>query len=101
MTIHRTLLVMAAMLPSLAGCSTTFTPLSCATDADCGDGRVCDERDGQPACLAAADAPLKIGVSAPLSGSNQALGTDMKLGISLAFDEQNAAGGIRGRQLVL
>jgi ABC-type branched-subunit amino acid transport system substrate-binding protein len=40
-------------------------------------------------------------MSAPISGPNQALGTDMKLGVSLAFDAQNAAGGIRGRKLVL
>ncbi|MBV8762975.1 MAG: ABC transporter substrate-binding protein [Deltaproteobacteria bacterium] len=42
-----------------------------------------------------------IGESAPISGTNQALGTGMKLGIELAFDEQNAKGGIRGRMLQL
>jgi ABC-type branched-subunit amino acid transport system substrate-binding protein len=52
-------------------------------------------------CVAAEDAPLKIGHHSALSGTNQALGTNMKLGIELAFDEQNKAGGIRGRQLVL
>jgi ABC-type branched-subunit amino acid transport system substrate-binding protein len=36
-----------------------------------------------------------------VTGTNQALGTGMKLGIQLAFDEQNAAGGVRGRQLQL
>jgi ABC-type branched-subunit amino acid transport system substrate-binding protein len=40
-------------------------------------------------------------MSAPISGPNQELGTDMKLGVTLAFDAQNQAGGIRGRQLVL
>lgn len=52
-------------------------------------------------CVAAADAPITIGMSAPISGPNQALGVDMKLGILLAFDAQNQAGGIRGRTLVL
>ncbi|HUS28266.1 MAG TPA: ABC transporter substrate-binding protein [Kofleriaceae bacterium] len=52
-------------------------------------------------CVAAEDAPLRIGHHSALSGTNQALGTNMKLGIELAFDEANKAGGIRGRQLQL
>ena len=47
------------------------------------------------------DAPLVIGHHSALSGTNQALGTNMKLGIELAFKEKNQAGGIRGRPLVL
>jgi ABC-type branched-subunit amino acid transport system substrate-binding protein len=62
---------------------------------------VCELRDQQPVCVHAADAPLVIGESAPVTGTNQALGTGMKLGIELAFAEKNAAGGIRGRQLQL
>ncbi|HEV7553867.1 MAG TPA: ABC transporter substrate-binding protein, partial [Kofleriaceae bacterium] len=42
-----------------------------------------------------------IGQSAPVTGTNQALGTGMKLGIELAFNDTNANGGIRGRQLQL
>ncbi|MBA3460301.1 MAG: ABC transporter substrate-binding protein [Deltaproteobacteria bacterium] len=42
-----------------------------------------------------------IGQSAPISGTNQALGTGMKLGIELAFKEKNEAGGVRGRMLKL
>jgi hypothetical protein len=97
----RTLLGIAATLTVLAGCSSTFTPKACATDDDCGGSLVCSEQDGQAVCLAAADAPLRIGMSAPISGPSQELGTEMKLGISLAFDAQNAAGGVRGRNLVL
>ena len=97
----RSPLVPAAMCLLLAGCSTEFTPQTCATDDACGSGLVCEVRVGQPVCVAATDAALHIGSSAPLSGPNQALGTDMKLGMSLAFDAPNAAGGIRGRQLVL
>jgi branched-chain amino acid transport system substrate-binding protein len=97
----RILLFLAAALPLLAGCSSTFTPKSCAVDADCGDSLVCGQQDGQAVCISPDQTPLHIGMSAPVSGPNQALGTDMKLGIRLAFDEQNAAGGVRGRQLVL
>jgi hypothetical protein len=85
----------------LAGCSINFTPKPCATDTDCGGSLVCELRDDEPVCIAAADAPLVIGTSAPLTGTNQALGTGMQLGIQLAFSAQNAAGGIRGRQLVM
>ncbi|MDB4937048.1 MAG: putative leucine/isoleucine/valine-binding protein precursor [Labilithrix sp.] len=40
-------------------------------------------------------------MSAPLTGPSQELGTEMKKGITLAFDAQNAAGGIRGRKIEL
>jgi ABC-type branched-subunit amino acid transport system substrate-binding protein len=40
-------------------------------------------------------------MSAPLTGPSQELGTEMKKGITLAFDAQNAAGGVRGRQISL
>jgi ABC-type branched-subunit amino acid transport system substrate-binding protein len=40
-------------------------------------------------------------MSAPLTGPSQELGTEMKKGLSLAFDAQNAAGGIRGRKIEL
>ena len=86
---------------SSAGCSTEFEPLACAVDKDCGGGQVCELRDRAPVCVHAEDAPLRIGQSAPVSGTNQALGTGMKLGIELAFAEQNQAGGVRGRQLEL
>jgi ABC-type branched-subunit amino acid transport system substrate-binding protein len=58
-------------------------------------------RGNEPVCIAAADASIVIGTSAPLTGTNQALGTGMQLGIQLAFAAQNAMGGIRGRQLVM
>ena len=85
----------------LAGCSSTFSPKPCALDSDCGSGLVCEMVDLDQVCVRASDAPIIVGESAPISGTNQALGTQMKLGIELAFDEQNAAGGIRGRQLTL
>jgi len=91
----------ACVVLVLGACSTTFDPQRCAIDDDCGDGLVCEVRDQQTACVHAEDAPLIIGQSAPISGTNQALGTGMKLGIELAFAERNAAGGIRGRKLEL
>ena len=85
----------------LVGCSTDFAPQPCSLDSDCGTGLVCETRNDQPVCVTAEDAPLIIGHSSALSGTNQALGTNMKLGIELAFKEKNEAGGIRGRQLKL
>jgi ABC-type branched-subunit amino acid transport system substrate-binding protein len=85
----------------LAGCSTSFAPKPCSVDTDCGSGLVCELVDQARVCVHASDAPIIVGESAPISGTNQALGTQMKLGIELAFNEQNAAGGIRGRQLQL
>lgn len=83
------------------GCSTQFDPQPCSLDGDCGSGLVCEVREQAPVCVHAEDAPLIIGQSAPVSGTNQALGTGMKLGIELAFKEKNEMGGVRGRQLVL
>jgi ABC-type branched-subunit amino acid transport system substrate-binding protein len=85
----------------LAGCSTDFAPQTCSVDSDCGTGLVCESQNNTNVCVHASDATLIIGESAPISGTNQALGTGMKLGIELAFDEQNAMGGIRGRNLQL
>jgi ABC-type branched-subunit amino acid transport system substrate-binding protein len=62
---------------------------------------VCELRDQNPVCVHAEDAPLRIGHHSALSGTNQALGTNMKLGLELAFDEANKNGGIRGRLLQL
>ncbi|MDB4953012.1 MAG: putative leucine/isoleucine/valine-binding protein precursor [Myxococcales bacterium] len=83
------------------GCSTDFSPKPCSLDGDCGTGLVCELRELQPVCVHAADAPLVIGSSSAISGTNYELGTGMKLGIELALAEQNAKGGVRGRQLVL
>jgi substrate-binding family protein len=45
--------------------------------------------------------PLTIGSTGPLSGPDQMVGLDMQRGLQLAFDEQNAIGGIQGRKVVL
>src|SRR5689334_22161949 len=88
-------------LSLISGCSTDFQPMQCSVDNECAKGTVCELRDNVPVCVAAEDAPIQVGQSAPVSGTNQALGTGMKLGIELAFDEQNEKGGIRGRKLEL
>ena len=99
MTGFRTVLLL--LLVADAACSTEFSPQPCSVDGDCGNGLVCEIRDRAQTCVAAEDATLRIGQSAPQSGANQALGTNMKLGIDLAFAEQNTKGGIRGRTLAL
>jgi ABC-type branched-subunit amino acid transport system substrate-binding protein len=92
---------LATALVSATACSTSFSPKPCSVDGDCGTGLVCELRDAKPVCVRAEDATIVIGSSSPISGTNQALGTGMKLGITLALDEQNAKGGVRGRQLSL
>ena len=44
---------------------------------------------------------VTFGQSACFSGPNQRLGIDYRAGILAAFDERNAAGGVRGRRLEL
>jgi len=82
-------------------CSSTFHAKACKADDECGSGLVCAERTERPVCVAAAEDPVRIGMSAPLTGPSQELGTEMKKGISLAFEAQNARGGIRGRRIEL
>lgn len=86
---------------ALAGCATSFSPALCESDDECGRGLVCELRNREPVCVDAESATIVVGQSAPISGTNQALGTEMKLGIELAFQEKNAQGGIRGRKLKL
>lgn len=62
---------------------------------------MCEQRDRRAVCVATDEASIAVGHSGPETGDNSAIGIAMKLGIQLAFDERNAAGGIRGRQLVL
>lgn len=91
---------MAVVCLAIPSCSSVFTPRACATDDECG-ANACEIRDGKPVCVDPATASLHIGMSAPISGPSQSLGTEMKRGVSMAFDEQNAAGGIHGRKVVL
>ncbi len=49
------------------------------------------------ACPASAD--VVIGAAAPFSGSNAALGEQLRRGVQLAVDDINATGGVRGERL--
>lgn len=50
---------------------------------------------------ASAEAPIKIGVVTPLSGTYTPIGQQVRWGLELATREVNAAGGIMGRQIQL
>jgi branched-chain amino acid transport system substrate-binding protein len=53
-------------------------------------------------CLGAgaAQAQIKIGVAGPLTGSNAAFGTQLKVGADLAVADINAKGGLMGKKIV-
>jgi ABC-type branched-subunit amino acid transport system substrate-binding protein len=75
-----------------------------AADADaCRDLRVYRWRRHQGASTAqgVADTEIRLGISAPFTGSAKELGNQMKLGIETAFNLVNDSGGIHGRQLKL
>ncbi len=48
---------------------------------------------------AASGEPIKIAIIGAMSGTNAVLGAWMKKGVTLAVDEKNAAGGIKGRPI--
>src|SRR5438046_3179316 len=48
-----------------------------------------------------AHADIAIGLAGPLTGSEAALGDQMKRGAQQAIEDINAAGGVRGEKLVL
>jgi branched-chain amino acid transport system substrate-binding protein len=48
---------------------------------------------------APAKAQIKVGVAGPLTGSNAAFGTQLKVGADLAVADINAKGGVLGKQL--
>jgi branched-chain amino acid transport system substrate-binding protein len=48
-----------------------------------------------------AQGPITIGVSAPLSGANAYVGTDILNGLQLGIDQVNASGGVLGRKIQL
>jgi branched-chain amino acid transport system substrate-binding protein len=66
----------------------------------CGGG-VAGGGDGGDEESAASGEPIKLGMLAPLSGSEAAFGPYMENGAELAIKEINAAGGVLGRDLEL
>jgi len=53
---------------------------------------VCAETSDAPVCEPAGESPIRVGMSAPISGTSQNLGIAMRAGVTLAFDEENAHG---------
>jgi branched-chain amino acid transport system substrate-binding protein len=91
-------------LTGMAACSSpdlTGTAFSCATDADCSNGKVCGTVNGSMACIPPDQSPVSIGMSAPLQGPSQDLGIEMRRGIQALFQNVNDAGGVFGRPLQL
>jgi ABC-type branched-subunit amino acid transport system substrate-binding protein len=54
-----------------------------------------------PTTRGVTDTEIRLGISAPFTGSAKELGNQMKLGIETAFNLINDSGGIHGRQLKL
>jgi branched-chain amino acid transport system substrate-binding protein len=54
-----------------------------------------------PAARGVLDKEIRFGISAPLSGANKELGSQIRLGVESAFKEANAKGGVNGRRLRL
>ncbi|HEY2535133.1 MAG TPA: ABC transporter substrate-binding protein [Xanthobacteraceae bacterium] len=57
--------------------------------------------ESTPAVQGVTDSEIRLGISAPLSGSAKELGNQMKLGIETAFALANDTGGLNGRQVKL
>ena len=95
----------AALWAVLAGAATlssctlvlNHSANQCTKDADCA------KFDSQSYCQAGVciQPPIKIGQSAPATGSSQALGLEMNRGLQLAFNVANQNGGINGRNIEL
>jgi branched-chain amino acid transport system substrate-binding protein len=90
------LLALGCSSPDLRG-----TVFSCSADSDCSAGEICGSLGGKPSCVSAASDPLVIGMSGPLQGPSEDLGTEMRRGIQAMFTRVNQQGGIFGRELVL
>src|SRR5262249_39115021 len=54
-----------------------------------------------PTVRGVTDNEIRLGISAPFTGSAKELGNQMKLGIEAAFNLSNDTGGVHGRQLKL
>jgi Periplasmic binding protein len=59
------------------------------------------ETERAPTVRGVTDHEIRLGISAPFTGSAKELGIQMKLGIETAFNLINESGGIHGRQLRL
>ncbi len=97
-------LACAALVAWGSGCSEPTldgTRFSCIQSDDCAAEEVCAPLDGVMACLPASEAVIRIGMSGPLQGPSEDLGTEMRRGIEAKFEGVNRSGGIFGRPLDL
>ncbi len=81
-----TYMAVLALALGLAGCERGGAPSETAPATG-----------GEPAAAGLTGEPVVIGLAAPLTGSSAAFGTQIKMGVDLAADAINAAGGIDGR----
>ncbi|HEU4534911.1 MAG TPA: ABC transporter substrate-binding protein, partial [Polyangiaceae bacterium] len=88
----------ACASPELEG-----TNWACAERDECGPGYSCALDGAAVGRCVPSDAagPIRLGMSAPFQGPNGDLGTEMRRGMRAYFERVNAAGGVRGRRLVL
>jgi branched-chain amino acid transport system substrate-binding protein len=77
----------AVIGPSSAAAATSIAPMAPLSSA--------------PAQRGITDREIKFGIAAPFSGASKELGRQMKLGIDIAFNRVNDAGGVDGRMLHL
>ncbi|NOU26635.1 MAG: ABC transporter substrate-binding protein [Polyangiaceae bacterium] len=96
-----TVLAGAAVIVAVGSCSPTFQPKSCAQDGDCGTAKACVSEAAGTYCKDVKDAPIRVGMSAPISGTSAELGIEMRAGVDLAFAEQTKKGGVNGRAVKL
>lgn len=90
------LTVMLVVSMVLAACGAQATPTPVPTKAPASQPTAAPQPTQAPSAE-----PIKVGLIAPMSGTNAILGEWEKKSISIAIDELNAAGGINGRPIEL
>lgn len=90
--------MMRVLLIAMVSACANNAPV-CELDGDCATGSVCELQNNVPTCVAADEAPIRVGQTIALTGTNQGLGQRIQKGVEAAVAEQNAAGGIRGRKI--
>ena len=91
-TILFVLLVLGVMLAACAAPAATPAPTTAPAQPT---GAAAQPTSGAKAT----GEPIKIAIIGAMSGTNAVLGDWMKKGVTLAVDEKNAAGGIKGRPI--
>jgi ABC-type branched-subunit amino acid transport system substrate-binding protein len=97
-------IIAGLLAASSAGCAApdlSGTTFSCSIDQDCTGGKVCGTVGGVSACVAPSQNPIRLGMSGPLQGPSQSLGSEMRRGLLAKFEQVNREGGLFGRKLEL